>query len=74
MMYNSIMFRWIKGLGAGGIYAVCIGYGFELRPPDKWPSYSAFLAFTTAVSISVSPLIGAGFTQAGAWRWCFLMK
>ncbi|KAK8023701.1 MFS general substrate transporter [Apiospora rasikravindrae] len=69
-----IMFRWIKGLGAGGISAICIGYGFELRPPSKWPVHSALLMMAASVSMSISPLIGAAFTQVGQWRWCFLMK
>ena len=68
------MFRWIKGLGAGGITAICVGYGFELRPPDKWAGYSAFLSLTAALALAISPLIGAAFTQVGAWRWCFLIK
>ncbi|KAH8885981.1 MFS general substrate transporter [Thozetella sp. PMI_491] len=69
-----IMFRWIKGIGAGGIVAICIGYGFELRPPEKWPSYSAFLTLTAAISLAIAPLIGAGLAQSGQWRWCFLLN
>ncbi|KAH8702536.1 major facilitator superfamily domain-containing protein [Talaromyces proteolyticus] len=73
-LIQLIMFRWIQGIGSGGIVAICIGYGFELRPPEKWPSYSAFLTLTAAISVAISPLIGSAFTQAGAWRWCFLMN
>ena len=68
------MFRWIKGIGAGGIISLCYGYGFELRPPEKWPSYSAVLTFTGAVAVCAAPLIGSGFSGTGAWRWCFLLQ
>lgn len=71
---DSIMFRWIKGIGSGGIAAICIGYGFELRRPEKWPSYSALLMLAATISLAIAPLVGAGFSQAGQWRWCFLMK
>ncbi|KAI0120745.1 MFS general substrate transporter [Hypoxylon sp. NC0597] len=69
-----IMFRWIKGIGAGGIIAIGTLYGFELRPPDKWPGYSAFITTAIAMSLAIAPVIGAAFTQAGLWRWCFLMN
>lgn len=68
------MFRWIQGVGASGIVAIAILYGFELRPPEKWAGYSAFITLAVAVSLAVAPVIGAAFTQVGQWRWCFLMK
>lgn len=68
------MFRWIKGISAGGITTICIGYGFELRPPEKWPNHSALLMLAAAISLAMAPLIGAAITQAGEWRWCFLLK
>ncbi|RYP47037.1 hypothetical protein DL768_006832 [Monosporascus sp. mg162] len=63
-----------SSVGAGGVVAIGILYGFELRPPEKWPGYSAFITFAVAVSLAIAPVIGAAFTDAGQWRWCFLMN
>ncbi|RYO85439.1 hypothetical protein DL764_009175 [Monosporascus ibericus] len=63
-----------SSVGAGGIVAIGILYGFELRPPEKWPGYSAFITLAVAVSLAIAPVIGAAFTDAGQWRWCFLMN
>ncbi|KAF2791121.1 MFS general substrate transporter [Melanomma pulvis-pyrius CBS 109.77] len=69
-----IMFRWIKGIGAGGITAIATLYGFELRPPHKWASYGAIISFTITISLAVAPIIGAVFAQIGQWRWAFLIN
>ncbi|TGJ79408.1 hypothetical protein E0Z10_g9361 [Xylaria hypoxylon] len=73
-LVQLIMFRWVKGLGAGGVVAICIGYGFELRPPEKWPVHSSILTIAAAIALAISPLIGAAFVVEGQWRWCFLLS
>ncbi|KAJ3579323.1 hypothetical protein NPX13_g1242 [Xylaria arbuscula] len=73
-LVQLIMFRWVKGLGAGGVVAICIGYGFELRPPEKWPVHSSILTIAAAIAVAISPLIGAAFAVKRQWRWCFLLS
>lgn len=68
------MFRWVQGIGGSGIIAIGTLYGYELRPRKNWPAYSAILSLAVAVSVCVAPVIGAGFTTAGQWRWIFLFK
>ncbi|KAI1733353.1 MFS general substrate transporter [Xylaria scruposa] len=73
-LLQLIMFRWLKGIGASGIVALGVLYGFELRPPEKWAGYSAIITLAIAISIAIAPIIGAAFVQAGQWRWCFLLN
>jgi MFS family permease len=71
---NSIMFRWLQGLGASGVLAIGTVYGFELRPPEKWPAYSAVISLAVVIALAVAPVIGASLTDVGKWRWIFLIK
>jgi MFS family permease len=68
------MFRWIQGLSASGVLSIGTMYGFELRPPEKWPAYSALISLAVAISLAAAPAIGAALTAADQWRWIFLMK
>jgi MFS family permease len=74
LTYSRIMFRWIQGFGASGVLAVGMVYGFEARPPQNWPAYSAVISLSVAISLAVAPVIGASLTKIGQWRWIFLIK
>lgn len=70
----SILLRWVQGLGASGVLSIGTVYGFELRPPEKWPAYSAVISLAMLISLAVAPLIGAALASSGQWRWIFLIK
>ncbi|RDL39059.1 MFS general substrate transporter [Venustampulla echinocandica] len=73
-LLEMIMFRWVQGLGASGVLSIGTLYGFELRPPGKWPAYSALISLAVSISLSIALVIGAALTQIGQWRWIFLIN
>lgn len=71
-----IIFRVFQGVGAAGIYGVCVLCIYELVPPYKLPTYGALVAVTVAGATAAGPLLGGAITDAGhsVWRWIFYLS
>ena len=68
------MFRALQGVGASGFYAIMFVMMYELVPQQKYPLYATLVVVTVATSLALGPVFGGLLSQAGAWRWVFLLK
>jgi MFS family permease len=70
---NSIMFRWLQGIGAAGVFSLTLVF-FELIPPEKYALSTSVTNMVVSLSFLTGPLVGGAITLKGTWRWIFLIK
>lgn len=73
-LMQLIHFRWLQGIGGGGVFALVQLVFFELVAPRKWPAYISLVTGVIALSVISGPLLGGVIASKGGWRWIVLMK
>ncbi|KAH8690543.1 putative efflux pump antibiotic resistance protein [Talaromyces proteolyticus] len=75
-MTQLIVFRVFQGIGASGVYGICVLSIYELVPPYKLPMYGSMVAVTMACATAAGPLLGGAITDVGhsVWRWVFYLN
>ncbi|KAF2825549.1 MFS general substrate transporter [Ophiobolus disseminans] len=69
-----IMFRWLQGIGAAGIFSLTLVF-FELIPPSKYAISTSVTSTVISLSFLMGPLVGGAITSSGiTWRWIFLLS
>ncbi len=74
-MQQLIAFRFIQGLGAGGLVNVCFVTIGRVYPSDTKRSFmQAVLSSVWTIASIIGPLIGAALTTTFSWRAVFWMN
>lgn len=74
------VFRFVQGLGAGGLTALAFAIVADIMPPRAGARYQSYLVSVLVASTALGPVIGGAFAGteqlAGidGWRWVFLIN
>jgi MFS family permease len=69
-----IAFRFIQGLGAGGVYPIVLTIIGDAFPLDARAQLVGVLAAIWGVSALVGPAIGGFLAEQVSWRWAFYVN
>ena len=70
-MITFIFFRFIQGLGGGGLMILSQAITGDLIPPRVRAAYMAPMGAMFGVSSVLGPLLGGWLTDSISWRWVF---
>ena len=74
-MLQLLICRAFQGVGAAGVYSICVLIIYDLVPRTKLPVYAAITAFVVAFATAMGPLLGGSIAQGSAtWRWIFYVN
>lgn len=73
-MTQLIAFRFLQGLGAGGLIVLAQALLAELLSPRERGRYMGYFGGVAAVSSVVGPLLGGFLTDHLSWRWVFYVN
>jgi MFS family permease len=73
-MPQLIAFRFIQGLGAGGMYPIVLTIIGDAFPLDARARLVGVLAAIWGVSALVGPAIGGFLAEQVSWRWAFYVN
>ena len=73
-MTQIILFRFVQGLGAGGLMVTSQAIIGDILSPRDRGRYIGYLAIVFAFSSVAGPLIGGLFTDHIGWRWVFYVN
>ena len=70
-MGTFIFYRFVQGLGGGGLMILSQAITGDLIPPRVRAAYMAPMGAMFGVSSVLGPLLGGWFTDSISWRWVF---
>ncbi len=73
-MTQIIIFRFVQGLGAGGLMVTSQAIIGDILSPRDRGRYIGYLAIVFAFASVAGPLIGGLFTDHIGWRWVFYVN
>ncbi len=73
-MPQLIAFRFLQGLGAGGVYPIVLTIIGDAFPLDARARLMGVLAAIWGVSALIGPAIGGFLTEQISWRWAFYVN
>ncbi|WP_349295071.1 MDR family MFS transporter (plasmid) [Thioclava sp. 'Guangxiensis'] len=73
-MPQLIAFRFLQGVGAGGIMTLTQTVISDVVTPRERVRYQGFFSAAFAFSSLAGPLLGGGLTTALSWRWVFYIN
>ena len=73
-MGQLIAFRFVQGIGAGGIMTLTQTIISDVVGPRERVRYQGLFSGTFALSAVAGPIIGGGLTTALSWRWVFYVN
>ncbi|MFL6199173.1 MAG: MDR family MFS transporter [Thermoanaerobaculia bacterium] len=69
-----ILFRFIQGVGAGGVMPVAITVTGDIYTLEERAKMQGLFSAVWAVASLVGPLLGGWITDAFSWRWIFYLN
>jgi MFS family permease len=73
-MPQLILFRFVQGLGAGGMYPIVLTIVGDTFPLEPRARLMGVLSAIWGVSAVVGPVIGGFLTEQLSWRWAFYVN
>ena len=73
-LWQLIAFRFVQGLGAGGLMSVSFTIIGDIVPPRERGRYNGYLTGTFALASVLGPLAGGFFVDHASWRWIFYVN
>lgn len=69
-----ILFRFIQGVGAGGVMPVAITVSGDIYTLEERAKMQGLFSAVWAIASLVGPLLGGWITDAFSWRWIFYLN